>query len=183
MITMKEICISQGSAVTFFRCGGQIHKHVCLICAGFCVPKFTKLGYSFWATVSKTVRPMLSDRCLSCLSVCNAGVSRPNGWTDQDETWRAGRPRPRPHCVRWGPSSPPKGHSFPIFGPYLLYSQMARWIKMPHGRKVGLGPGHIMRDWDPAALPKRGHSPSPNFRSMFVLAKRQDGSKCHLARW
>jgi len=24
----------------------------------------------FWATVYKTVRPMLSDRCLSCLSVC-----------------------------------------------------------------------------------------------------------------
>jgi len=25
---------------------------------------------AFWATVCKTVRPMLSDRCLSCLSVC-----------------------------------------------------------------------------------------------------------------
>ena len=25
---------------------------------------------NFWATVSKTVRPMLSVRCLSCLSVC-----------------------------------------------------------------------------------------------------------------
>jgi len=24
----------------------------------------------FWATVYKTVRPVLSDRCLSCLSVC-----------------------------------------------------------------------------------------------------------------
>jgi len=28
----------------------------------------------FWATVCKTVRPMLLDRCLSCLSVCNVGV-------------------------------------------------------------------------------------------------------------
>jgi len=50
--------------------------------------------------------------CLSCLSVCpvcrvcNVGVLWPNGWTDQDETWHAGRPRPRPHCVRWGPSPP-----------------------------------------------------------------------------
>jgi len=26
--------------------------------------------FHFWATVCKTVRPMLSDRCLSCLSVC-----------------------------------------------------------------------------------------------------------------
>ena len=26
--------------------------------------------FTFWSTVCKTVRPMLSDRCLSCLSVC-----------------------------------------------------------------------------------------------------------------
>ena len=33
----------------------------------------------------------------------------PNSWLDQDATWYRGRPRPgpRPHCVRWGPSSPP----------------------------------------------------------------------------
>ena len=46
---------------------------------------------------------LLSVRCLSCLSfclsVCNVGVLWPNGWTDQVETWQAGRPRPRPHCV------------------------------------------------------------------------------------
>jgi len=29
-----------------------------------------------------------------------------NSWIDQDATWYGGRPRPRPHCVRWGPSSP-----------------------------------------------------------------------------
>ena len=40
----------------------------------------------------------------------------PNGWMDEDATWYGGRPRPRPHCVRWGPSSPsPKrGHSSPF---------------------------------------------------------------------
>jgi len=32
----------------------------------------------------KTVCPMLSDRCLSCLSVL-----WPNGWVDQDKTWHA----------------------------------------------------------------------------------------------
>jgi len=32
----------------------------------------------------------------------------PNGWMDQDGTWYEGRPRPRPQCVTWGPSSPPK---------------------------------------------------------------------------
>jgi len=34
------------------------------------------------------------------LSVCNVGVLWPNGWMDQDETQRAGRPRPWPHYVR-----------------------------------------------------------------------------------
>ena len=59
----------------------------------------------FWATVCKTVRPMLSVRCLSvlaCLSICDVRALWPNGWTDQDETWHAGRPQPWTHCVRWG---------------------------------------------------------------------------------
>ena len=51
---------------------------------------------------------LLSVRCLSCLSVCDVGVLWPNGWMDQDETWHGGRPWPRPHCVRWGSSSPPQ---------------------------------------------------------------------------
>jgi len=54
----------------------------------------------------KTVRPMLSVP-LSCLCpVCNVGVLWPNGWMDQDAKWYGGKPRPRPHCVRWGPSIP-----------------------------------------------------------------------------
>ena len=78
-----------------------------------------------WATVCKTLRPMLSDRC----PVCNVRALLPN------ETWHAGRPRPWPHCVRWGPSSPPpKGTQPPIFGPYLLrpngyMDQHATWYE------------------------------------------------------
>jgi len=30
----------------------------------------------------------------------------PNGWMDEDATWYGSRPRPMPHCVRRGPSSP-----------------------------------------------------------------------------
>jgi len=63
--------------------------------------------------------------CTICpvLPVCSVGVLWPNGWIDQDEAWHAGRPRPWPHCVRWGPSSPsPKGaEPSPIFGPFLLW--------------------------------------------------------------
>jgi len=73
---------------------------------------------SFWATVCKTVR--LWYRTVVC-PVCDVHALSPNGWTDQDETWHTGRPRPWPHCVRWGPSSlSPKGAQPPIFGPCPL---------------------------------------------------------------
>jgi len=32
-------------------------------------------------------------------------------------------------------------------------------IKMKLGMQVGLGPGHIVSDWDPAPPPQRGHAP------------------------
>jgi len=39
---------------------------------------------------------------------------------DQDVTWYAGRPRPRPHCVRYELSSPKTGHSSPTFRPMSI---------------------------------------------------------------
>ena len=45
---------------------------------------------------------------------------------------------------------------------------------MPLGKEVGLGPGHIVLDGDPALLPqKRGTV--PNFSPMSIVAKRLDG--------
>jgi len=49
----------------------------------------------------------------------------------------------------------------PIFG-HVYCGQTARWIKMALGMEVGLGPGHIVLDWDPAPLPKKGAEP-PSF--------------------
>ena len=40
----------------------------------------------------KGAEPPIFDPCLLW----------PNGCMDQDTTWYGGRPRPRPHCVRWG---------------------------------------------------------------------------------
>ena len=37
--------------------------------------------------------------------------------------------------------------------------QTVGWIKMKVGMEVGLGPGHIVLDGDPAAPPKRGTAP------------------------
>jgi len=95
---------------------------------------------------------------LSVLSVCNVGVLWPYGWMDQDETWHGARSRPRPRCVRWGPSSP-KGTQPPIFGPRLLWpngwmDQDATWYAgTPRPRR------HCVR-WEPCSSPKRAqHTP------------------------
>jgi len=153
----------------------------------------------------------------SSRSPSSARLLWPSGWMDQDTTWYSGRPRPRPHYVRWGPSSLLKGHSSPpllthvycgqtvahltiviitmilyvffyfvanklslslsqqvlssclsyAFGPMsclcvlsclcvmLVYCcQMVGWIMMPVGTEVGLGPGVIVLDGDPA--PSKG---------------------------
>jgi len=114
-------------------------------CICWIKPYFLGKNLKFWATVYKTVRCLLSDRCpvclsvgLSCpvLSVCNVGVLWPNGCMDHDETWHGARPRPRQHCVRLGPSCP----SF---------------------KKGGI---------------------APNFWAMSIVAKRQDGLRCHLVQ-
>jgi len=38
----------------------------------------------------------------------------PNGWMHQDGTWHGGGPWSRPHCARWGPSSPPQKRAEPL---------------------------------------------------------------------
>ena len=90
-----------------------------------------------------------------------------NGWMDQDATWYGGRPRPRPHCVRWGPSSPSpskKRGTAPQFSAHVYCGHTAGWIKMPLGTEVCIGPGYIVLDGDPAFRPQKGHSPHPPFK-------------------
>jgi len=73
---------------------------------------------------------MLSDRCLSCLSVL-----------------------------------------FCLSVTLVHCDQTVGWIKMKLGTQVGLGPGHIMLDADPAPLPQKAAEPSANFRPMSIVAK------------
>ena len=120
--------------------------------------------------------------CPVVLSVCNVRALWPNGWTDQDDTWPAGRPRAWPHCVRWEPSSTPtKGHSpHPIFGPYLLrpngcMDQDATW----YGARPE--PRRLCVRWRPrSTLPnKGGTAPSPIFGPFLLWSKgwmRQDAA-------
>ena len=133
--------------------------------------------YSFWATACKTVRPMLSDRCLSCLSICDVGVLSPNGWMDQDETWHAG------HIVLDGDPAPPppKGHSPPIFGPYLLWpngcmDQDATWYGgRPRSRRL------CVRCGPRSTSPKEVGT--PHFFSAHIYCGQTAGwIKMHLTR-
>ena len=79
---------------------------------------------------------------------------------DQDGTWHGGGPRSRPHCTRWGRSSPsPKGGTAPQFSAHFYCGQTARCIRIPLGTEVGLSPGDIVLDGDSAAPPLKGHSP------------------------
>ena len=51
-------------------------------------------------------------------------------------------------------------------------------IKIKLDMQVGLGPGHIVLDGDPAPPPQGGTA--PNFRPISVVAKWLDGLRCHL---
>ena len=53
---------------------------------------------------------------------------------------------------------PKRGH-IPQFSAHVCCGEMAGWIKMPLGTKVGLGPGRIVLHVDPAPPPKRGTAP------------------------
>jgi len=84
---------------------------------------------------------------------------------EQDNTWYGGRPQPRRHRVRWGPSFHPTqkrgtAASPPHFSAHVYCGQAAGWIRMPLGTEVGLGPAHIVLDGDP---PKRGVEALPLF--------------------
>jgi len=71
-------------------------------------------------------------------------------------------PRPRPHCVRWGPSSPPQKRGRAQFSPHVYCGQTAGWIKMPLGTDVGLDLGHVVLDGD-SAPPRKGAQQLPLF--------------------
>jgi len=91
----------------------------------------------------------------------------PNGWMDQDGTWREGGPWSRPHCARWEPRSPPpKRGRTPDFRPISIVakrldaSRCHLYRGRPQSKRSAL-------DGEPAALsPKRGRAP-PNFRPVY----------------
>jgi len=57
------------------------------------------------------------------------------------------------------------------FMAHVYCGQTARWIKMALGTEVGLGPGHIVLNGDPAPLPQKGAKPPPPNLAHFYSAR------------
>ena len=118
----------------------------------------------------KGAQPPIFGPCLLC----------PNGWMDQHalgmEVGHGPGHMPDGNLLPF----PEKGAQLPIFGACLLWSngwmdQDATWYKdRPRPRP------HCAR-WELAPLPRKGGT-APNFRPMFVVAKRLDGSRCYLVQ-
>ena len=83
-----------------------------------------------------------------------------------------------------GDTAPPpqKREQSPQFSAHVCCGQTAGRTKMPLGREVGLGPGHVVLDGDASLPHKKGHSSPLIFRPMPIVAKRLDGSRCHMVR-
>ena len=95
---------------------------------------------NFWSTVCKTVRPMLSVRCLSCLSAtfvyCGQTVGRIKMKLGMQVRLGLG------HIVLGGNPAPlPQRGTAPQFSTHMCCGQMAAWIKMLFRMKLGFGPG------------------------------------------
>ena len=128
------------------------------------IRKISKIfqSFSFWATACITVRPILSVRCLSvclsCLSVslvyCGQTVGRIKTTLDTQVGLGPG------HTVLDGDPPPPplKGHSPPIFGPYLLRPNGCMdQDATRHGARPR--PRRLCVRWGPAPLSKKGVEP------------------------
>jgi len=133
-----------------------MHAHVVYIAPQLCpdiVRHFVLFGRLFVKRFALCYRTIVCPALSVVLSVCNIGVLCPNGWTDKDETWHAGRPQPWPHCVRWGPSSPlPKkgadppqfsahiycGQTSPISAKGLLSTCLTTWLYGKQGTNINL---------------------------------------------
>jgi len=102
---------------------------------------------------------MLSDCCLSCLSVTFLYCGQTVGWIKMKLGTEVGLGPG--HIVLDGDRAPPqKGAQQPhLSAPYAVAKRLDGSIKMPLRREVDLGPGDIVLDGDPAAARERGTAP------------------------
>jgi len=136
----------------------------------------------FCAAVCRTVRPMLSVRCLSvlsCLSVTLVYCGQTGGRIKMKFGTQVGLGPG--HIVLDGDPAPlPQRGISPIFGPYLLRPNGCMdQDATRHGARPR--PRRLCVRWGPRPLPKKGAEPLPNFRPKSIVAKLLDVSRWHLA--
>jgi len=127
----------------------------------------------FWATVYKTVHPMSSDRCLSCLSVTLVYCGQTIGWIRMPLAMQAGL-SPGHIVIDGDPFPPPKKRAQPApnFQPMPVVAKRldgSRW--------------HLLRTQASAqaTLCKMGHSsPRPHFSAHFALARSPSSATAEL---
>jgi len=124
----------------------------------------------------KTVRPMLSDRCLSvCLSVTLVNCGETIGWINMKLSVEVGLGPG--HIVSDGDPAPPPqgdgraGSSPKIFDPCLSWPDT--WIDQDVTcMEAGLGPRDIVLDEDPARPPQKRDTAAPHFWPISIVAKQ-----------
>jgi len=114
--------------------------------------------------------------------ICGLCLLWSNIWMDQDATWYGGRPRPRRHSVRWGHSSPKRGHSSPHTIRLIYCGKTAGCIKTPLGTEVVLGAGHIVLDGDPAP-PQKGAQQPPLIGPCLLRPNRRPSQQLLSSCW
>jgi len=75
------------------------------------------------------------------------------------------QPQPRPLSVRRRHRSP-KGAHPTQFSTHACYGKTAKWIKMPHGTEVGLGPRRHCVRWRPSSPPQKRGTAAPTYWPM-----------------
>jgi len=136
LCSLIEIQINRNRNLIYWSLG---HRHII----------YLGIVFSFWATVCKTVHPMLSGRCpvLSCLSVTLVYCGQTVGFIKMERGMKVGL-GPR-HIVLDGDPTPlPQKGTHPQFLAHICCGQMAGWIKTP------LRKGHCVR-CRPSSPPKR----------------------------
>ena len=107
---------------------------------------------------------MLSDHCLSCLSITLVYCGQTVGWIKMP----LGTVLATLRQIGAQPLSSSRGKKewgahHPHFLAHVYCGQTAEWIKMLLCTEIGLGPRHIMLDGDLACPFRKGHSSRPLF--------------------
>ena len=109
---------------------------------------------------------MLTDHCLSCLSVLSVTLvycGQTVGWITMKLGMQVGLGTG--HIALDGDPAPlPQRDTAPQFSAHIRCGQMAGWIKMPLGTEVGLSPGYfVFYMGTQLSPPQNGMEPPPQF--------------------